>query len=181
MTRSLAAAALTASALLAAAPAFASARDDVRASVQKFSQLQSFEMVMQDQGRTMTVDVVNSPAATHTKMPGNEIIFVGGISYMRQGGSWRKFPASSRAPMMENPIRHMGDDANRSTFGAVDLGMKNVGGESLHAYKVADKSTSSAGTLYIGGDGLPHRWEGTDGSVVKLTKFNGVAPIKAPV
>ncbi len=178
MTRSLIALTLAAGCILAAGPAFAGATDDVRASIVKFASLQSFEMVSQQEGKTATIDVINRPAAVHMSSPGGEMITVGGTAYMRAGGSWRKYPSSPRAMPLSDPIRHMADQANALT--ANDLGMKSVGGEMLHAYKITQKDGES-GIVYIGGDGLPHRYESSDHSVVRMLKFNGIASIRAPM
>jgi hypothetical protein len=180
MIRTLTAMGLAACCALGAAPAFASATDDVRAAIQRFAALQSFEMVSQSDGKTYTIDVINRPAAMHAMSPGMEMISLGSSSYVKMGPSWRKLPSSSRTMPMRDPVRHFADRVN--DFTATDLGMKPVGGELLHAYRVSDKSGGDdSGIVYIGSDRLPHRFEGSDHGVVKLTKFNGVAPIRAPI
>ncbi len=157
-------------------PAKADATGDVRAAMQKFASVQSFEIVTQNEGKTATMDMTNRPAAVHMSGGGMEMINAGGATYMKMGGSWKKYPSSSGMPFSD-PIRHFADKANQ--IKATDLGMKSVGGETLHAYKIVD--SGDGGTLFIGGDGLPHRFEGNDHSVVRITKFNAIAPIHAPI
>ena len=179
MTRSLTAVMLAAACTLAAAPAYASATDDVKACMQKFASLQSFEIQTTTDGRPSTIDVINRPSAMHVTSAGMEMVTVGETTYMKVGGSWQKLPASKRTTgFMSDPIRHMAD----TTAGvkATDLGMKSIGGETLHAYKIVDKD-GDGGIIFVGGDGLPHRFESNDHTVVRMTKFNAVAPIGAPI
>jgi len=87
---------------------------------------------------------------------------------------------SGSAPIdMASRIRTMARDING--LSATDLGMKSVGGETLHAYKVT-QNDGQAGIIYVGRDGLPHRMQGKDAEqTITISKFNQVAPIRAPI
>ncbi|HEY0393171.1 MAG TPA: hypothetical protein VGD01_01625 [Candidatus Elarobacter sp.] len=180
MIRSIAAGALFAFLTLVAAPADASATDDVRAAMLKFAALRSYEMTFGSGARTATADFVN-PDSMHMSSQGMELIHIGTTTYMKMGGKWQKLPSSrGETPMgMADRVRKMASKANGVT--ATDLGMKSVGGETLHAYKMT-QSDGTTGTCYIGRDGLPHRLQGKSADeTVVISKFNAVAPIHAPL
>ncbi|HEY0614161.1 MAG TPA: hypothetical protein VGC96_05955 [Candidatus Elarobacter sp.] len=180
MIRSIAAGALCALVTLAAAPASANATDDVRAAMLRFAGLSSYEMTFGSGGRTAVADFVN-PNSMHMSSEGMELIHIGTTTYMKMGGKWQKLPSSrGEVPMgMAERVRKMATEAKGVS--ATDLGMKSVGGESLHAYKMT-QSDGTTGICYIGRDGLPHRLQGkTADETVVISKFNSVPPIRAPI
>jgi hypothetical protein len=182
LIRPIAASALSALLTLAAVPAYANATDDVRAAMLKFAALSSYEMTFNSRGRTSTLDVVN-PRSIHMSSEGMEMIDIGTATYMKMGGKWQKLPSSRGSSgmgfSMGDRIRTMMNKANGVT--ATDLGMRPMGGEVLHAYKMR-QSDGTTGTVYIGRDGLPHRFQGSGRDEnVTLSKFNAVAPIRPPI
>jgi hypothetical protein len=81
---------------------------------------------------------------------------------------------------MAAKIREMARDPKG--INATDLGMKSVGGESLHAYAVTSKDGEKS-IVYVGRDGLPHQIVPQSGERTPITfsKFNSIAPIRAPI
>lgn len=178
MIRSVAASALLALATLVAAPASASPTDDVRAAMFKLAAASSYEMTFSTPRGTGIFDFVK-PGAMHMRMGGMEMIRVGNAMYMKQGGAWRKFPGGASFTSPAAQAQDMAREANG--LSATDLGMKPVGGELMHAYRVTPKS-GHADTVYIGHDGYPRRVEGIGhGDAVDIGKYNQIAPIHAPV
>lgn len=180
MIRSIAASALFALTILAAAPANANPTDDVRSAMLRFAGLSSYEMSFGSGAKSGTVDFVK-PNSMRMSARGMEMINVGSTTYMRMGGKWQKFPsAKGSGPLdMADRVRAMARETNGVS--ATDLGMKSVGGETLHAYKMTQKD-GTTGVIYIGRDGLPHRMQGKDADQsITISKFNQIAPIRAPI
>jgi hypothetical protein len=180
LIRSIAGGALGALLIVTAVPVNASPTDDVRNAMLKFAALSSYEMSFGMGGQRGTADFVR-PNSAHMMMGGMEIVHVGDTTYTKMNGKWSKFTSRRRggpADMAER-VRAMVRDANEVS--ATDLGMKSIGGETLHAYKMRNKD-GSTGTVYIGGDGLPHRLQGSEpNSTVTISKFNAVPPIRPPI
>jgi hypothetical protein len=170
---------------LTAAPAYADPTGDVRAAMLKLVALSSWEMKGQTtiSGRpsAITADFVR-PNSMHMTTPQTEMISTGSAVYVRIAGrGWTKIPASpggANPAAMPFNVRDMTRNANRIT--ATDLGMRSVGGETLHAYRMKDTDGNQT-TAYIGSDGFPHRMEGRNGQTVTFGRFNAVPPIRAPI
>jgi hypothetical protein len=167
--------------VIAAVPAHADATGDVRAAMVKFLGLSSYEMSSGTGARSGTVDIVK-PHSRHVRMATGEIISIGSDFYLKRGNSgWMKLPASAGASAA-------GAFVNMETLGrkvsgatATDLGMKSVDGETLHAYRVRDSGGHDV-TVYIARDGFVHRVEDASRpGAVRFSKFNAVAPIRAPI
>jgi hypothetical protein len=182
LIRTIAAYALAAFAVLAAAPACASPTDDVRAAMLKFAALSSYQLTFGGAGRTGTIDVVK-PDAMHFRSQGMEMVRLGSMTYLKAGPQgWTKMrDTSGSGPMqLAAKARDMAKQAN-GISAATDLGMKNVGGEMLHAYEMK-QSDGKKTTIYIGRDGMVHRLDsGSADGTVQFGKFNAVAPIRAPI
>ncbi|GAC1616132.1 MAG: hypothetical protein NVS4B13_10100 [Candidatus Elarobacter sp.] len=184
MTRSITAGALVAFVALTTVPAQASPTDDVRAAMLRLAGLSSYELSFGMSGQTGVMDFVK-PDDFRMKASGMEMVRVNKVTYLRMGpGKWTKLPETSGSkgagPMdISDHIRTMAKQANAIT--ATDLGMKSVDGETLHAYRMKDNGGTQS-TVYIAADGLVHRVDngGREGSV-RFSKFNGVAPIRAPI
>ncbi len=166
---------------LAAAPAYADATGDVRAAMQRFLSLSSYEMSSISGSQSVTVDIVK-PSSRHVRSATGEIISIGSDFYLKRGNSgWMKLPASASASAVgtfEN-MESLGRKVNGAT--ATDLGMKSVAGETLHAYRVTETG-GRQWTVYIGRDGFVHRIASVSGpNGVRYGKFNAVPPIHAPM
>jgi hypothetical protein len=168
---------------LSGVPAHASATDDVRAAMLRFAGLSSYEMTFGTGGRHGTLDFVK-PNSMHMVSGPFEMIRIGTTTYVKQGArGWMKIADTHGAGSDEvaNRIRALASKPN--SVSATDLGMKNVDGETLHAYRVTTQNDRSSSTCYIGADGLPHRIDSgqAGNSSVRISKFNAVAPIRAPI
>ena len=181
MTRSIAAGALLALATLTAAPASANPTDDVRAAMLKFADLSSWEMSFGSGARQATMDFIK-PNSMRMSSRGMQMVHVGNTTYVNMNGKWQRLTHERVRGGFEmaDHIRRAVSASNN--VAAIDLGMKSIGGETLHAYKMTPKDGQS-GTIYIGGDGLPHRFQGrdTNNETVTISKFNAVPPIRAPI
>jgi hypothetical protein len=167
--------------VIAAVPAYADATGDVRAAMQRFLSLSSYEMSSISGSQSVTVDIVK-PNSRHVRSATGEIISIGSDFYLKRGNSgWRKLPASESASAVATfkNMESMGRKVNGAT--ATDLGMKSVDGETMHAYRVTETG-GRQWTVYIGRDGFVHRIasvSGPNGS--RFSKFNAVPPIRAPI
>jgi hypothetical protein len=183
LNRFTAAGALVALVALVCGPAAASPTDDVRGAMMRFADLSSWEISFDSGGRNGTMDFVK-PGNLRMQSSGMEMVRVDRTTYMRMGPSaqWRKIPdtKSSRNPMdFSDRIRKMSQEANG--ISATDLGMKSVGGQPMHAYRMKDKD-GQASTVYIARDGYVHRIDnGGTGGTINFSKFNQVAPIRPPI
>ncbi len=166
---------------LAAAPASADATGDVRAAMQKFLGLSSYEMSSISASQSVTVDLVK-PSSRHVRSATGEIISIGSDFYLKRGNNgWMKLPASQSASAVATfaNMESLGRKVNGAT--ATDLGMKSVDGGTLHAYRVTETS-GRQWTVYIGRDGFVHRIASVSGpNGVRYSKFNAVSPIHAPM
>jgi hypothetical protein len=180
VTRTIAVVALAALATLAFAPPVdASATDDVRAAMVKFASVNSCRLTMEKAG---TMDFVK-PNSMHMTARGMEMIVIGSTMYVKPSGrSWMKMQntAGGGPSDVKDWIHMTKDDTNKIT--ATDLGMKSVGGESLHAYRMTSSKTNKPSTVYVGSDGYVHRVEGDKpGHAVTFSMFNQIAPLRAPM
>ena len=181
MKRTIIAGAFSVLAMAAVAPASANPTDDVHAALLKFAALSSYEMTFGTGARTGTLDFVK-PDAMHVTMGPVEMIRIRKATYVKQPPrGWMKIadvPAAGPAEMADR-IREIANKPNG--LSVTDLGMKNVDGETLHAYRVTQRNGSPS-ICYVARDGLPHRFQGERAdSVVRLSKFNAVPAIRAPI
>jgi len=165
--------------VLTALPAFAAPADDVRAAFTKFNALNSFEATVGGKSgkQTVTLDIVK-PNSAHITGNGMELVRIGTTTYMHMGGAWRKMSAGVSDIYGSFNISNRLPDVGKDTT-ATDLGMKSMGGQMFHAYKIVDKNGTS--TVYVGADGLPHVIDNAAGTHMTLSKFNAVPPISAPM
>jgi hypothetical protein len=182
MTRSTLAGVLGTLVTLASAPAYASPTDDVHAAAVRFAALSSYQMSFGTGATSGTMDVVN-PDSMHMHVGSTEMIRLGSTTYTKVGSrGWIKLAAmpGTSPGTIADQVRSMSRDASNVTV--TDLGMKSVGGETLHAYRLTQKKNGTQSTMYVGGDGLIHRMAGAHpDSNVHFGKFNQIAPIRAPI
>ena len=163
-----------------ALPAQASATGEVRAALLKFAALRSYEMTSVAGVKRTTSDFIN-PDRVHISWPTAELIRIGATWYWKRGGKWMKTSGGRGAGTIDMPalIRKMTSEVNGIAANA--LGTKLVRGESFHVYRIT-QSDGTTGTLYIGPDGLPRRFQSKNAEEsFVLSKFNAVPPILAPM
>ncbi|HEY1977369.1 MAG TPA: hypothetical protein VGG89_12520 [Candidatus Baltobacteraceae bacterium] len=154
--------------------AFADAHSDIVNAMVNFKQLKSYHMEMTVGGRQSSADFL-SPNRIHTFAAGNEVIQIDTTTYMRLNGTWKKYPGGpSVADTMAFASSHNGG------FTATDLGMRTVGGTSLHAYSVKTLKTGNITTVFLDGSGRIVRMD-TGKVVMILSKFNAPLTINAPM
>ena len=180
MIRSIAASALAALVTLAATPAFANPTDDVRSALMRYAGLSSYRMTMTAEKGGMTMDIVR-PDSVHMSASGMELVKIGSTMYVKAPGGkgWMKQSVHGAGPAaVADKMKSMLNE--RDAFTATDLGMKAMhGGEPMHAYKVKQKNGSSS-VIYVARDGFVHRMQ-SDNSTMEFSKFNQIAPIRAPI
>jgi hypothetical protein len=182
MTRSTMAGVLVTLVALAGVPAYASPTDDVRAVMMRFVALSSYQMSFGTGAKSGTIDVAK-PDSMHMHVGSTEMIRIGSTTYVKAGPrGWMKLaamPGTSQATIADE-VRAMSRDAN--DFSVVDLGMKSIGGETLHGYRLTQKKNGTQSTIYVGGDGMIHRMAGAHADAnLRFGKFNQIAPIRAPI
>ncbi len=181
MMRSAAAGFILISLLLAGMPANAGPTDDVRACMTKFASLNSFRISFEQRGQTGTMDFVR-PDSYHMLGGAYEMVHLGNTSYVKMPGrGWMKTVVNARRTTPVDFLDKVRAEAKSKRFTATDLGMKNVGGESLHAYRLHYSNGESDNVLYVGSDGLPHRVDAERGQTVRFSNFNAVPAIRAPI
>lgn len=165
-----------------AAPALASPASDVQGAMIMLGTAKSYHVTFTAKGKTGDIDVVK-PDKMHVVMPPMEMVKIGDTSYMKMGGTWRKFtiPGMSEqiTSMYEGAIHKVSSHADDVVV--TDLGSKVVDGASLHAYVVKNKDAKEPTTVYIDGRGEPARLETADGTVVRFSKINDPIAIDAPI
>ncbi len=174
--------ALASSLLLAGTPVMASPTDDVRACALKFASLSSFRMTFEERGQTGTMDFVR-PDSYHMVGNGFEAVHLGNTTYVKMPGrGWTKTVVNARRMAPTDTLDKIRSAATEKQFTARDLGMKNVGGETLHAYRVHSANGGGDDVVYVGRDGLPHRIDNGGGRPgVRFSNFNAVPAIRAPI
>ncbi len=161
----------------AAAPAFADAQSDLTRAIAATEAVKSYHMSMTGRRLQFQGDVI-PPSTMHVTMGGMEIINVNGKMYMRQGSAgWQMlrggggFTDSDVLGMMK---------AHRLQYHATDIGMKNAGGQSLHAYRVDNQKTGHPETVYLDGSGKIVRIESQSVTVL-FSNFGAPVHIAAPI
>ena len=151
MIRSTVACALVTLVTLAGAPAYASPTDDVRAAMMRLAAVSSYQMSFGDGPKGGTMDVVR-PDSMHMHVGSTEMIRIGSTTFTKRGSrGWIKLAAmpGTNPAMIADEVRAMSRDAN--DFSVIDLGMKSIGGETLHAYRLTQKKKGTQSTMYVGG------------------------------
>jgi hypothetical protein len=178
MRRFLSALALVA---FAAAPALADPKSDLMAAMGQFAKSTSYHVSASGKGTGMEADMM-LPSKMHITAGPMEMIKIDATTWVKLNGKWQKFAFPGMDQMTAGltgavaTARSAPDD-----MVVTDLGMKSPEGTPLHAYAITNKAGKSPSTLFIDGSGRLVRVEGTDGMVVKFSKFNDVAPIEPPL
>jgi hypothetical protein len=168
------------------APAFATPTDDVKNALIALGQATSYHMVIESNGKSGEGDWV-APDKMDMTFGTTEIIRIGTTSWVHVQGHWMQVPAAAAGSMgagMNSGITSaQGMASNAKDVTVTDLGMKTVGGVSLHAYSVVQKGESSPQIVYVGSDGRVARIEhatSSGTSSITFSKFNQPATISAP-
>ena len=165
-----------------AAPALASPQSDVQGAMMTLGSAKSYHINFSSHGKTGDIDIVK-PDKMHMIVSPMEMIKIGNASYMKLGGSWRKFeiPGVSEqiTGMYEGAIRNATSHADQLIV--VDLGNKVVDGIPMHAYSLKNKETNEPSTVYLDSKGEPVRMETVHSTVIKFSKFNEPIAIDAPL
>lgn len=165
----------------AAAPALADPKSDVGAAMLSFGKATSYHMDVSSKGQTMSVDFAPSPNKMHMSSAQFEVIRIDDSMWVKTGGKWQKLPAIAGAQVtagVNNALATVKSTQEDATI--TNLGMKvpATGGAPLHAYSVTTKSGTQA-TIFLDGATLIET-DTTDGSSVRFSNFNAVAPIVPP-
>jgi hypothetical protein len=169
-----------------AAPAFATPTDDVKNALIALSQATSYHLVIDSNGKTGEGDWVAPDKMQMTFGP-TEIIRIGTASWVHVQGHWMQVPAAAAGSMGAGATSGVSQAqnmaANAKDVTVTDLGMKTVGGATMHAYSVVQKGETSPQIVYVGSDGRVQRIERTTSagtSSITFSKFNQPATISPP-
>lgn len=152
----------------------ADAHSDIANAMNTFSHLKSYHSEMMMAGQPTSSDYL-APNRMRATTPQGVVIIIDRITYMQLNGKWKKFPpGEAMADTMAFLSKRNGG------FTATDLGMRMVGGQSLHAYNVKTLKTGSNTTVLIDGSGRIVRMA-TGSLVMTFSKFNAPVTINAPM
>jgi len=128
---------------------------------------------------TIDGDVVN-PGRMHMVMTNRsmEVIVIDQTMYMKQNGSWRKFPGVDIMKAQTNPLQNLA--AAKGKFTVDDLGAKVIDGSALHAYRVTNIAKKNVVTVYVDGSDRIARIE-SGAQVIRLSKFGEPVTIVPPL
>ena len=161
----------------AAAAAFADAQSDLTRAIAATEAVRSYHMTMTGRRMQFQGDVI-PPSTMHVTMSGMEIINVNGKMYMRQGSAAWQMLAGGGGFTDSDVLQMM--KTHRSDFHATDIGMKSVGGQTLHAYRVENSKTGKPETVYLDGSGRIVRVEAPS-VTVQFSNFGAPVHIAAPI
>jgi outer membrane lipoprotein-sorting protein len=153
---------------------------DLRQAVQNSLKQSSYHMTMVTPASgTIEADVVN-PGRTHMLMKKHnmELIVIDQTTYMKQNGTWRKFPGVDFMKTQVNPLQNLA--ASKGKFTIDDLGPKMIGGAVLHAYRVTNVATKKVAMVFVDGSDRIARIE-TGADVIQMSKFGQPVTIVAPM
>jgi hypothetical protein len=168
--------------VFAAAPALADPKSDVMAAFLQFGKATSYHMDVAAKRGSLEVDMV-PPGKMHVISPQFEMIKIDATTYMKIGGQWRSMSIPGMEAMTGAVMSSMAmTKGEPDDFSVTDLGMKapSSGGSPLHAYSVTNKTGKTPATIFIDG-GKVVEIDSTDGSSVKISKYNVPVDIQAPM
>ena len=158
----------------------ADAPSDLKQALETSLKQTSYHMTMVTPASgTIDADVVN-PGRMHMlmKKQNMEVIVIDQTMYMKQHGTWRKYPGVDPMHTQRNPLQSLA--AAKGKFTVDDLGPKVIGGAALHAYRVTNIAKKSVATVFVDGSDRIARIEaGAD--VIQMSKFGEAVTIVAPM
>jgi hypothetical protein len=137
----------------------------------------SYHMTMVTPARTIEADVVN-PGRMHMVTTNMEMIVIDRTMYMKQNGTWRRFPGVDIMKAQQNPLQALA--AAKGQYTVDDLGPRAIGGAALHAYRVTNLKTKSIVSVFVDGSGRIVRYE-IGPEVIQMSKFGEPIRIVAPM
>jgi len=148
----------------------------------------SYHMSVNARGQQIDIDMVK-PGKMHITMSGGkmamEMIKIDSDTYMKMGGSWRKFTFPGMDEMIKSYVNVRSLAADRpadATF--TDLGMSAIDGVPMHEYEVVSSPTSDPADIYVGADGFIHDMtvKGKNGpATIVFSAYNAPVTIAAPI
>lgn len=141
--------------LLASTSAFAGAKEEVKAAMQKFAAARSYHATMVHSGtKAMTNEVdFAAPDRMRMKMPMGTQVIIGDTIYMQMQGRTMKMP------MPKGTFTQWRDPAriaeNEATLVVRALGSELLDGKPARKYLTRDTKTPGESTLWIGANGYP--------------------------
>jgi hypothetical protein len=138
----------------------------------------SYHMTMvSPQTGAVEADVV-PPSRMHLlmKKENMEAIVIDSTMYMKQNGTWKKYPGVDIMKMQT--LQSLA--ASTDKFTVDDLGPKLIDGALLHAYRTTNLKTKTVASFFLDGSGRIARMEvGSD--VIQFSKFGETVTITAPM
>jgi len=152
------------------------------AAFETFGNAKSYHMSVSDHGKQVEMDFVK-PDRFHMTMSGGqmEIIKISDDTYMKMGGSWRKFSVPGMDKMMQSTTQFSAYSAHREDIKVTDLGTATVDGTPTHEYGIANSKTPDDVTdVYIASDNTVRKMTTKSGGVILITNYNGAISIDPP-
>lgn len=141
--------------LLVSTTAFAGAKEEVKAAMQKFAAAKSYHATMVHSGtKGMTNEVdFAAPDRMRMKMPMGTQVIIGDTMYMDIDGRVMQVPMPKGTfTQWRDPARLAGSEA---TLVVQSLGSELLDGKPAHKYLTRDTRTPGESTLWIGANGYP--------------------------
>jgi hypothetical protein len=153
-----------------------------------FAGAKSYHMTVDAHGQHIDLDMV-TPGKMHLTASGGrmpmEMIKIDSDTYMKLGGSWRKFSMPGMDAMVSSYVNVRALATDHGTDAKfTDLGMSAVDGAPMHAYEVLSSPTSDPTDIYVGADGMIHQMtvKGKNGpATMVFSAFNTPMTIVAPI
>lgn len=146
--------------LLVSTTAFAGAKEEVKAAMQKFAAAKSYHATMVHSGtRAMTNEIdFAAPDRMRMKMPMGTQVIIGDTMYMQMPGEGTDGRVV-KVPMPKGTLTQWRDPArmagNEATLVVQALGSELLDGQPARKYVTRDTKTPGESTLWIGTNGYP--------------------------
>lgn len=146
--------------LLVSTTAFAGAKEEVKAAMQKFAAAKSYHATMVHSGtKAMTNEIdFAAPDRMRMKMPMGTQVIIGDTMYMQVPGEGMDGRVM-KVPMPKGTLTQWRDPArmagNEATLVVQALGSELLDGKPARKYLTRDTKTPGESTLWIGANGYP--------------------------
>jgi outer membrane lipoprotein-sorting protein len=146
--------------LLVSTTAFAGAKEEVKAAMQKFAAAKSYHATMVHSGtKAMTNEIdFAAPDRMRMKMPMGTQVIIGDTMYMQVSGEGMDGRVM-KVPMPKGTLTQWRDPArmagNEATLVVQALGSELLDGKPARKYLTRDTKTPGESTLWIGANGYP--------------------------
>lgn len=146
---------------IASTTAFAGAKEEVKAAMQKFAAAKSYHATMAHSGTNAMTSEVDfaAPDRMRMKMPMGTQVIIGDTMYMQMPADGGMPGRVMKVPMPKGTFTQWRDPArlaeNEATLVVQALGIELLDGKPARKYLTRDTKTPGESTLWIGASGYP--------------------------